>query len=255
VPKPTVCLFAGDSLTEGTCGESYVERVRRTLVRHGWPDVQAVNEGRGGDTARSLLARLAGPLQEHRPACVVLAIGTNDVWFRWQAEHSLGWWLWLRARQARTGQVPTANLDRFGALYRALIDQSRSLGGAHVVACTISPVGERLSSPLNRQVARLNGVIQHVALERQVPVAGVWQAFVEHLAVMPHLSDHLPHTWWSLAWDMRRLQSLPADELARRRGLHLTYDGIHLNSRGADLWAATVLAALGVRTTSGTSGR
>ena len=35
-----------------------------------------------------------------------------------------------------------------------------------------------------------------------------------------------------------------ADALARRRKLHLTYDGIHLNSRGADLWAVTVLQAL-----------
>jgi hypothetical protein len=32
--------------------------------------------------------------------------------------------------------------------------------------------------------------------------------------------------------------------VAQRRRLHLTFDGIHLNSRGADLWAETVLRAL-----------
>lgn len=245
VPRVRVCLFAGDSLTEGACGESYVDRVRRALGPRDGAGMAVANAGLGGDTVRSLAMRIAGPLQEHHPACVVLAIGTNDVWFRWQAEEGLGWWLWLRARGVRTGQMATPNLDGFAALYRALIDQSRSLAGAQVVACTISPVGERLSSPLNRRVARVNGVIQHVALERHVPVADVWQAFVEYLSMMPRLSGYLPRTWWSLGWDMRRLERMTADELARRRRLHLTYDGIHLNSRGADLWAATVLAALG----------
>ena len=243
--KPTVYLFAGDSLTEGVCGESYVDRVRRGLsARLGTQECVALNAGRGGDTVRSLLARIEEPLRDARPRCVILAIGTNDVWFRWLGEHSVGWWLWLRMHVLRTGQAPTSNLDRFGALYRELVDRSRAASGAQVVACTISPIGETLSSPLNRQVARLNGVIQQVALERHVPVADVWQAFVEHLSVMPRLSGHLPRSWWSLAWDLRRLRRVSHDELARRRKLHLTYDGIHLNSRGADLWAATVLLAL-----------
>ena len=243
--KPTVYLFAGDSLTEGVCGESYVDRVRRSLaVRPGTQECVALNAGRGGDTVRSLLARIEDPLRDAHPRCVVLAIGTNDVWFRWLSEHSVGWWLWLRAHALRTGQAPTRNLDRFGALYRELVDRSRAVSGAQIVACTISPIGENLSSPLNRQAARLNGVIQQVALERHVPVADIWQAFVEHLSVARRLSGHLPRSLWSPAWDQRRMRRMSPDELARRRRLHLTYDGIHLNSRGADLWAVTVLRAL-----------
>lgn len=243
--KNAVCLFAGDSLTVGAPGASYVERVRRALdARAGPPGCEVLNAGRGGDTVASLLARIEGPLRQARFAAVVLAIGTNDIWFRWLSEQGLGWWLWLRSRALRTGQAPTPNLDRFGALYRALVDRAQAVSGARVVACTISPIGEVLSSPLNCRVARLNGVIQQVALDRGVPVADAWQAFVECLSPMPRLSGHLPSLWWSVAWDRRRLRRMSPDDLARRRRLHLTYDGIHLNSRGADLWASAVLRAL-----------
>jgi hypothetical protein len=57
-------------------------------------------------------------------------------------------------------------------------------------------------------------------------------------------SGYLPGEW-VFAWsDKRRIKKTTPDEVADRRRLHLTFDGIHLNSRGADLWAETVLAAL-----------
>jgi lysophospholipase L1-like esterase len=241
----TVYLFAGDSLTEGTYGESFVARVGQGLsMRPGGPGAEVVNAGRGGDTVRSLLARLEGLVHEAQPEWVILAVGANDVWFQWLSGSSLGWWLWLRLRALRTGQAPTGDLDRFAASYRALIDRSRAISGAQVLACTVSPLGEVLSSPLNRQVARLNGVIQRVAAERHAPIANVWQGFVEQLAAQRRSSRYLPRAWWSPALDRRTLRRLTPDEIGRRRGLRLTWDGIHLNSRGADLWAATILRAL-----------
>jgi lysophospholipase L1-like esterase len=244
--RSTVYLFAGDSLTEAAHGESFVARVGAGLP--GQPDglgPRLVNAGLGGETVRSLLARIEGLLREVRPQLLVLAIGTNDAWFHWLSSHSLGWWLRLQVRALHTGQVATADLDGFAACYRALIDRSRATSSTQVLACTLSPVGEALSSPLNLQVARLNGVIQRVAAERRVPVADVWQGFVEQLALERHPSRHLPRAWWSSAFDRRRLRRMTPDQLARRRGLRLTCDGIHLNGRGADLWAATILHALG----------
>jgi hypothetical protein len=75
-------------------------------------------------------------------------------------------------------------------------------------------------------------------------VADVWQAFVEPLAARPQPSAYLPGEWLFAWMDRRRYGQQGADEMAQRRRLHLTFDGIHLNSRGADLWAETVLAAL-----------
>lgn len=240
----TVYLFAGDSLTEGTYGESYVERVARSLYQ-GWAGLEGevINAGRGGDTVLALLDRIDAPLRDHRPDWVILAIGSNDVWIPWLSSHSVGWWLWFRYRQFKAGQRPATDLDQFAAAYRALIDKARQVS-ARVLACTVSPLGERLSSPLNRRLARLNGVIKHVAAECQVPVADVWQAFVEELATVPHPSNYVLGEWLFAWLDRQHLKGSSPDEVSRRRRLHLTFDGVHLNSRGADLWANTVLNAL-----------
>lgn len=241
----SVFLFAGDSLTEGTYGESYVQRIATALqwaVDGHQPEV--INVGRGGDTVRSLLDRIDAPLVEYRPAWVILAIGSNDVWLPWLGSHSIGWWLWFRYRRIRWQQMPAKDLDEFAAAYRALIDKARSLADARVVACTVSPIGETLTTPVNQQVARVNGTIKHVAVHAGVPVADVWQAFVEELAPLPKRSRYLPREWLTRWLDRERLRRGSADSIARRRRLHLTLDGLHLNSRGADLWAATVLRAL-----------
>jgi lysophospholipase L1-like esterase len=242
--KNRVYLFAGDSLTEGVYGASYVERVRAALPR-GERGLQAevVNAGRSGETVASLLQRVEGLAERHRPTWLILAVGCNDVWLPWLSDHSLGWRLWVEIHRLRTGQGPTTDLDQFAASYRALIDLARR-AGARVLACTTSPVGEQLSSPVNGRVARLNGVIKHVAADRQVPVADVWQAFIEDLALLPRRSAYVSAEWLFAWLDRRRYGATSADEMAEARRLHLTFDGVHLNSRGADLWASVVLEAL-----------
>lgn len=242
--RRTVYLFAGDSLTEGVYGESYVERVGKVLSRgqHGLSG-EVVNAGREGDTVTALLHRIDEPLRRYRPDWVILAVGSNDVWFPWLSGHSVGWWFWLQVRRLKFGQSPATDLDQLAAAYRALIDRVRQ-AGARVLICTVAPLGEKLSSPVNRRVARLNGVIKHVAADSRVPVADVWQASVNRLAAQPSRSGYLAGEWL-FAWsDRRRLLKASPDEVAQRRRLHLTFDGIHLNSRGADLWAETILAAL-----------
>ena len=239
-----VYLFAGDALTEGNYGESYVERVGRALYgARGSLKGEVVNAGREGDTVASLLHRIEHPLRRHQPDWLILAIGGNDIWHRWLSSHSIGWSAVSLYRRLKHGQVPAADLDEFAAGYRALIDKAHQVG-SNVMACTVSPRGERLSSPVNRQVARLNGVIKHVAAELGVPVADIWQAFVEELAILPKRSGYVPGEWLFVWSQRRRAGKLRPDEFAERRRLHLTFDGIHLNSRGADLWANTVVEAL-----------
>jgi lysophospholipase L1-like esterase len=237
-PVPTY-LFAGDSLTEGVYGESYVETIENALGQG-----LVLNDSIRYDTAATALARIGEPLRRYRPQWVILAVGSNDVWLPWLSGLSLGWGLWHLYRRLRWGKTVTTDLDEFAAVYRALIETSQFVSGSRVLACTVSPLGERFSSPVNHQLARLNGIIREVAADCQVPVADVWQAFVDELAGLPVRSGYLP-TEWLFAWlDQRRLRSSTPDTISLRRKLHLTFDGIHLNSRGAELWALTVLGAL-----------
>jgi lysophospholipase L1-like esterase len=246
-----VYLFAGDSITEGIVGESYVERVAKMLYQErGGLCGEVVNAGRGSDTVMSLLERIEGPLLRHRPRWVVLAVGINDVWLPWLSTHSLGWRLWNAYRRAARGQVPAVDLDQFAASYRALIDTARAVAQADVLVCTVSPIGENLASPLNRQLARLNGTIKHVAADRRAPVADIWQAYVEEIATLSRPSKYVAGEWLFTLMDRQRLRGTAPDELGRRRRLWLTFDGLHPNSRGADLWATTIVAALAQATAS-----
>jgi lysophospholipase L1-like esterase len=246
MPAPTekVYLFAGDSLTEGVYGANYIEHVAQALAEDGSGlRGELVNAGRGGDTVAALRRRIDTLVQRWQPDWVIAAVGCNDVWLPWLAAHSLGWRMWLAMRRLQTGQVPSSDLDQFAAAYRDIIDIARR-GGAQVLACTVSPIGERLSSPVNRRVARLNGIIKHVAADRGVPVADIWQVFVEVLTAEPQRSGYLPGEWLFAWMDRRRYRPDSIDRMASRRRLHLTFDGIHLNHRGAKLWAYTILDTL-----------
>ena len=239
-----VYLFTGDGLTEGSYGESYVDRIAESLYRGSAGLAgQAVNAGRAAETVQSLDARLDYLLREYQPQWVILAVGASDVWVPWLSSHSVGWWLWRQYRRARANLRPTTDLDQFSATYRALIDRSQE-AGARVLVCTSSPLGERIDTPPNRLLARANGAIKQVAADRGVPVADVWQAFVEKYAVLPKPSKRVPGEWLFTWVDRGRLRSTTPDRLSQRRRLHLTFDGLHLNSRGADLWASTSLRAL-----------
>ncbi len=239
-----VYLFAGDSLTEGRIGDDYVDLVAQALVQgQGTLKGRAVNAGRTGDTARSLLARIDGVVSSVQPQWVILAVGSNDVWFRYLNEVSPGWSLWLLYRRLRWGQAAAADLDDFSAAYRALVDRIRA-GGARALACTVSPLGEDISTSLNREVARLNGAIKRVAVECGAPVADVWQSFVDELSLVRRPARYLPSRVPSAWWDRQRLRHRSAAEIGSHRKLVLTFDGIHLNRHGAELWAATTLAAL-----------
>ena len=250
-PMP-LYLLAGDSLTEGVYGESYVERIAQALQqRQQGLAGEVVNAGWGGDTVASLVRRIDKPLHRYRPQWLVLAIGSNDVWYPWLSSHSPVWWAWLQYRSLWFGQTPATDLDQFAAAYRVLIDKAQQLG-ARVLLCTVSPLGERLATPVNHQVARLNGVIKHIAAECEVPVADIWQAFVDQLTTLASPSGYLSAEWLFAWLDRRHVEKVPVDTVAQRRRLHLTFDGIHLNSRGADLWAETVLKALALA--QGTTG-
>lgn len=238
-----IYLFAGDSLTEGVQGESYVDRVAQALVNRQGLGAQVVNAGRSGDTIRSLLARIDEPIRRYRPQWVILAVGVNDVWLPWLSDRSPGWWLGLQSRRLQGEPPPTRDLDQAASLYRTLIDRVHQ-AGARPLVCTCSPLGEQIASPLNQQLARLNGIIQRAAMDGGAPVADVSQAFVETLALLEKPSRYLPGEWLFTWLDRRRLSQTSPDEISRRRRLLLTYDGLHLNSRGADLWAQTILRAL-----------
>lgn len=66
-------VFFGDSLTQGTVGVGYVDKVAKTLRGHHF-----YNEGINGDTSLNLFRRLQSDVIGKRPDGVFIMVGVND---------------------------------------------------------------------------------------------------------------------------------------------------------------------------------
>jgi lysophospholipase L1-like esterase len=228
-------LLIGDSLIRGSVGVGFVPLLAR---QH--PEWQLNNAGVNGEPLLSIAQRLrqelaSGPAYD----AIVIAAGTNDLllpefgsrgfWFRQALRHKL--------RQGhRLLTVPVA----FEWQYRAMLRELRSRTKVPVVLLTLACLSEDLGGGLNSQRAIYNDIIRRVASDYQCQVADVAARFDEVLSECPR-QDYLAQGFVNTAF-ADRLQCLlgRADALSRRRGLHLTIDGCHPNSRGAGIFAALV---------------
>jgi lysophospholipase L1-like esterase len=223
--------FVGDSLTEGIPGSSYLAILREQLPGH-----TLVNLGRGNDTVVSLYRRLVR-LRLGEPFDIAfLWIGVNDV------ARGSPWT--FQAVSLLTRKPPAKNLGEFRVYYQATLDLLRR--DAHrVVAVSTALKGEDVTSPCNCELETLSKVIQELASRgERTEYLDVRAVLIERLAGK-RISNYLPSSVIRVALDALTLRSdEQIDRRAAERGLHLTLDGIHLNSAGAQLVAETFLQVI-----------
>jgi lysophospholipase L1-like esterase len=223
--------FFGDSLTSGVPGSSYVAFLRERL-----PNDTLLNFGRGNDTVVSLYRRILA-MQFDKPldiACVW--IGVSDVPQR-------DGWL-SRAFHALLGQRRARDLDEFRSFFRATLGLLCDKG-ERVVVAPPALRGENLENHWNRCLADLARVMQGVAGECDRAVfLNLRAAFARELAARS-ASDHVPASPVRVVLDALTLRTAgQIDGAATQRRLHLTLDGVHLNSAGARLVAQEFVAVI-----------
>jgi lysophospholipase L1-like esterase len=222
--------FIGDSLTAGKPGSSYFAILRTRLASH-----TLVNLGRGNDTVVSLYRRLTR-LHFGEPFDIAfLWIGVNDV--------ALGSPWTFQAVGLLKRQPRSRNRDEFRAYYQATLELLRR--HAHrVVAVSMALKGEDVASPCNRELEALSKVVQELASHSaRTEYLDVRTVFTERLAGK-RISNYLPSNVIRVALDALTLRSdEQIDKKSAERGLHLTLDGIHLNSAGAQLVADCFMSA------------
>ena len=216
--------FWGDSLTAGQPGSSFFNILANRL-----PDQTLFNYGRGGDTVVSLHKRILSmePLEPVDMAFVW--IGTNDILL--EASISLR----LIGLLLRSPTTPNGKI--FKSHYLSIL-KTLTKNANLVVAVPPVLIGEDLDNRWNRKLAALAQPIEELASQtHNVRYLDLRAAFASRLAqVQP--SQYVPFSAYQIAVDSLRLKTdTQIDKVADERGLHVTLDGVHLNSVGADFVA------------------
>lgn len=226
-------LFCGDSLTAGSPGVGYLDVFRARCPGHALTVC-----ARGGDTALSLLWRVRRARLDGDYDAAFVWVGVNEVF------SVLHWTFPFYKLLAGQPWAPTRGVFR-----RAYRDLLAHLGTRARRVFAVAPMllGE---DPANRWNRRLEVLDREI---RALAAAGPSAAYVDLRARLVAaldgrpLSPYLPVSGMQIARDVWELTT-PAlvDARARERGLHLTLDGVHLNSAGAALAAETFAAFLGL---------
>ena len=195
-------VFLGDSITQGGVGpKGYVTLVKTTLAaKHKDLGIEVLGAGISGNKVTDLQRRLEKDVLDKKPTLVVIYIGINDVW------HG--------ESNPANGTTP----EKFEAGLKEIIGKIKD-GGARVVLCTPSVIGEKKDggNKLDKKLDEYADISRKVAKDTGSELCDLRKAFLEHLT------------------------KANADD--KEKGI-LTGDRVHLNDAGNKFVAETILAVI-----------
>ena len=213
--------FWGDSLFTGVPGVPLFP-----LLMKKNPDLRLINRGHTGDTLKSLYRRLKRDKQE-KYALAVLWIGTNDILVH--AGPTIPFFKTILR------QPWTKTEKEFFTYYRKCLDLL-TRKAERVVTLPPVLVGEEVESGLNRRISSLGDIIQSISSEYKTVYFGDLREPVYEILREGKSSDFITRSSLGFVRDalfIRKTDSINRHSL--KRGLRLTLDGVHWNTRGAGM--------------------
>lgn len=207
----------GDSLTEGRPGVSFVN-----ILKNKYPNFTLDNLGKPGESVKSLHTRLQKMKLDADYDLTFLWIGVNDMY----------------SKLLRVQAQPVAkDHEEFREIYTGVLENIISSSN-QVIAVSPGLVGENLMNASNKELKELSSIIQNII--SKYPNAGfldMQSVFQKRLSKLDS-SDYISKSVIKVMKDVFFCKnSIQIDKLSKKRGLHLTLDGIHLNSNGAAMVA------------------
>lgn len=219
--------FLGDSITEGLLGVSFFDMLVSELPSH-----ELVNFGKGGDTVLSLHKRIKR-LDLSSFDTIVLFIGVNDQFSKLTVAY--------RLLKMMMMQNSSKNLEQFKQRYIDLLD---FLGDKRIIVIPPLVLGEDGTNKWNKVLGEYTNIIDELVQVREnVSFINVRKTFLAYLSEKT-ISDYLPYHIPQLQKDTLLSTSQEIDEVATKRGLHLTLDGVHINSKGASMIKDAIKSAI-----------
>lgn len=215
-------VFFGDSLTQGTLGVNYVDKVAAMLRGHHF-----INEGVNGDTSLNLYRRVDEAVIARRPDGVFIMVGINDALSHADPHAHLYYRLVKRVAGGRLSPIAFRENLR-ATLNRILVEQIR-------VWVALPPI--EYSPESARALRQMNDYALQICTELNIPTLDLMQRLTP-----PELKSAAPLSIMALMrqWSPVRNYDRWRDE----GGYTYTFDGIHLTEAGAQHIAEAVAAFL-----------
>ncbi|WP_409055106.1 SGNH/GDSL hydrolase family protein [Streptomyces sp. SYP-A7185] len=228
------CL--GDSLTRAQLSVDYVDLLKRCHPRG---DVRSARFAANGDFAYNLLRRLDAVVADP-PDVITVLIGTND------ARASLsGYPIEQAMKRKQLPRRPSA--DWFQQCLTAAVERLRTQTDATIALLSLPVLGQQLDDAPAQASQTYSRLIAEVATSSGAAYLPLHERQVEelHQADPPPIPYRDPTAWASAGVLARRtVLRHSLDTISQRRGLLLTTDHIHQNTRGATLIAEVIDAFL-----------
>ena len=231
-------LFVGNSITQAVIGINYID-----FIKKAHPDYKCINKGISGDTLLGATNRLIKCLADGaNPDIIVLEIGHNDIVL---SCNNRSRWDHFLMRLLTKDTVATKPEDFIETLKEKLtIIKSKTK--AKIIITTLGFLDETVSmdSKVNQIRDDLNRQIRKLCTDLKIELADVGKAF-DKFKNLSTAKENLRETASDIFFNIliSRNRKL-ADKISKKRGLTLTIDGAHLNSRGARIYAKTLLGAI-----------
>ncbi len=215
-------IFYGNSLTEGIPGVGFFNILRKKL-----PDHNLVNMGRGGDTVISLYRRMKRR-DVKKTDIAFIWIGTNDVLAKVRKDYPIF--------KILAGQIWSKTDKEFEKYYRKTINL---INKKTKKIFTIPPIfiGENIENKWNKKLNKKSNLIKHISKDYpNVEFVDIRKNIYPKLE--PNKSDYIMKNTLKVIMDYLRYRDYNrADKKSKERGLQFTLDGVHLNSKGAEIVA------------------
>ena len=224
-------LFIGDSLIRGSVGMNWVKRI---AIKN--PDWIVENAGEDGDTLIKIKQRLDKKLERNQYDVIFFEAGMNDLLIPAMADKGF---LFRQARKylLAKGHNPLSEPVAFEKEFRQCIYDIKKKTTANIILTTLSCMNESLEDSLNKKRCIYNHTIRDVAKETGcglVDAGALFDGYLRRCRTKNYFLESFLNTKY---FDKFQCSVLGCpDYLSRKRRLHLTIDGMHLNSRGANIY-------------------
>ena len=225
-----VCL--GDSITRGQVSVDYVDLLRKR--RHAVPTT-FLNAGVNYDLAYSVRRRL-DDVVAHRPDVVCVLVGTND------ANATLGE---SNRRLVTLLKRPPAPppAERFREDLATIVRELQQRTDARIGLLSLPVIGEDLDSAALHRATEYSATVHEIATANDVGYLPLHERQLDYLRAR----QQQPRTHYRAGLGLSTRASIQhfmlrrtLDDISTRRGLSLTTDTIHQNTRGATMIADVI---------------